>query len=151
MTMAHAALLKRRMQRGRHGYTLLEIMVVVFIVGLLVTVVAPRILGRTDDARLTKVAADMASIRQALDLYRLDSGVYPTTEQGLEALVERPTRPPLPKAWRSPGYLTRVPVDSWNHPYVYVLVAPERFALTSLGADGVEGGEGLAADVDGSR
>ena len=138
-------------RRGRRGYTLLEIMVVVFIVGLLVTVVAPRILGRTDDARVTKVAADMASMRQALDLYRLDNGVYPTTEQGLEALVERPTRPPLPKAWRSSGYLTRVPVDSWNHAYVYVLVTPERFALTSLGADGVEGGEGLAADVDGSH
>ena len=137
-------------RRGRRGYTLLEIMVVVFIVGLLVTVVAPRILGRTDDARITKVAADMASIRQALDLYRLDNGAYPTTEQGLEALVERPTRPPLPKAWRSSGYLTRGPVDSWNHPYVYVLVTPERFALKSLGADGVEGGEGLAADVDGS-
>ena len=136
--------------RGRSGYTLLEIMVVVFIVGLLVTVVAPRILGRTDDARVTKVAADMASIRQALDLYRLDNGGYPTTEQGLEALVERPTRAPLPKAWRNPGYLTRLPVDSWSHPYVYVLVTPERFALKSLGADGVEGGEGLAADVDGS-
>jgi len=92
----------------------------------------------------------MASIRQALDLYRLDNGGYPTTEQGLEALVERPTRAPLPKAWRNPGYLTRLPVDSWSHPYVYVLVTPERFALKSLGADGVEGGEGLAADVDGS-
>jgi general secretion pathway protein G len=138
-------------RRGRRGYTLLEIMVVVFIVGLLVTVVAPRILGRTDDARVTKVAADMASIRQALDLYRLDNGVYPTTEQGVEALVERPTRPPLPKAWRSGGYLTRVPVDSWGHPYVYVLATPERFSLKSLGADGVEGGDGLAADVDGSR
>ena len=151
MTMAHAARLERRPRRGQRGYTLLEIMVVVFIVGLLVTVVAPRILGRTDDARVTKVAADMASIRQALDLYRLDNGVYPTTEQGLEALVERPTRPPLPKAWRSSGYLTRVPVDAWNHAYVYVLVTPERFALTSLGADGIEGGNGLAADVDGSR
>jgi general secretion pathway protein G len=137
--------------RGRHGYTLLEIMVVVFIVGLLVTVVAPRILGRTDDARITKVAADMASIRQALDLYRLDNGVYPTTEQGLEALVERPTRAPIPKAWRNGGYLTRVPTDSWNTPYVYVLVTPERFTLKSLGSDGVEGGDGLAADVDGSR
>ena len=141
----------RTTRRGRHGYTLLEIMVVVFIVGLLVTVVAPRILGRTDDARLTKVAADMASLRQALDLYRLDNGAYPTTEQGVEALVERPTRPPLPKAWRSPGYLTRVPADAWGHPYVYVLATPERFTLKSLGADGVEGGDGLAADVDGSR
>ena len=136
--------------KGRRGYTLLEIMVVVFIVGLLVTVVAPRILGRTDDARTTKVAADMASIRQALDLYRLDNGLYPTTEQGLEALVERPTRAPIPKSWRNPGYLPRVPTDAWNTPYVYVLVTPERFALKSLGADGVEGGEGLAADVDGS-
>ena len=151
MTMARAALLERRARRDRCGYTLLEIMVVVFIVGLLVTVVAPRILGRTDDARITKVAADMASIRQALDLYRLDNGVYPTTEQGLEALVERPTRPPLPRAWRSSGYVTRVPVDSWGTPYVYVLVTPERFVLKSLGGDAAEGGDGIAADIDGSR
>ena len=132
----------------RRGYTLLEIMVVVFIVGLLVTIVAPRILGRTDDARHTKAVADLASLTQALGLYRLDNGAYPTTEQGLEALVARPTAPPVPKAWRAEGYIDRVPVDPWGAPYVYVLTAPQRFALRSLGADAVEGGAGAAADID---
>lgn len=136
------------MRRGRRGYTLLEIMVVVFIVGLLVTIVAPRIMGRTDDARRTKAVADMASLGQALNLYRLDNGTYPTTEQGLEALVERPTAPPAPKAWRSEGYVDRLPTDPWGNAYVYVLSSPQRFALASLGADGVEGGDGAAADID---
>jgi general secretion pathway protein G len=135
--------------RGRaRGYTLLEIMVVVFILGLLVTIVAPRIVGRTDDARRTKALADMASVGQALNLYRLDNGGYPTTDQGLQALVERPTAPPLPKAWRAEGYVDRVPADPWGNPYVYVLAAPQRYALKSLGADGVEGGEGADGDID---
>jgi len=137
------------MTRGRRGYTLLEIMVVVFIVGLLVTIVAPRILGRTDEARATKARADIAAVAQALNLYKLDNGSYPTTEQGLEALVERPSRPPVPKAWRSEGYVNRVPVDGWGNAYVYLLVTPERYTLKSLGADGVEGGDGRAADIDG--
>ena len=132
------------------GFTLLEIMIVVFIVGLLATLVVPRLMGRTDEARRVKASADLATLAQALDLYRLDNGVYPTTEQGLAALVERPSRPPAPKAWRADGYLTRVPTDAWGHPYLYVLLAPERMALKSFGADGVEGGDGLAADIDGS-
>jgi len=136
------------MSGRRRGYTLLEIMVVVFILGLLATIVAPRILGRTDEARRTKAIADLASITQALNLYRLDNGVYPTTEQGLGALRERPTAPPVPKAWRSEGYLDRVPMDPWGNGYVYVLVAPQRYVLKSLGADGVEGGDGVAADID---
>ena len=130
----------------RDGYTLLEIMVVVFIVGLLATIVVPRLMGRTDEARITAAVANMKSIEQALGLYRLDNGLYPTTSQGLEALVERPTAPPVPKAWR--GYLPHLPRDPWDHPYVYVLEAPERYSLRSLGADGVEGGEGLDADID---
>jgi general secretion pathway protein G len=139
------------MSRGRPrepGYTLLEIVVVVFIVGLLATIVAPRIIGRTEDARHTKAIADLAALKQALDLYRLDNGGYPSTEQGLAALAERPTIPPLPKAWRNEGYVDRVPDDPWGNPYVYVLATPQRYALKSLGADGVEGGEGTAADVD---
>lgn len=136
------------MRRRAHGYTLLEIMVVVFILGLLVTIVAPRIVGRTDDARRTKALADMASVGQALNLYRLDNGAYPTTDQGLEALVERPTAPPLPKAWRAEGYVDRVPVDPWGNAYVYVLSGPQRYALKSLGADGVEGGDGTDGDID---
>jgi general secretion pathway protein G len=132
------------------GYTLLEIMVVVFILGLLATLVAPRIMGRTDDARRTKAVADMKGIEQALNLYRLDSGGYPTTEQGIEALVTRPTRPPVPKAWNPNGYLDRVPVDPWGNAYVYVSDG-NRFTLRSYGADGAEGGDGKFADVDNAR
>ena len=135
-------------RRRARGYTLLEIMVVVFIIGLLVTIVAPRIVGRTDDARQTKAAADLASLAQALNLYRIDNGGYPTTDQGLAALVERPTTPPVPKAWRGEGYVDRVPSDPWGNPYVYVLATPQRYLLKSFGSDGVEGGDGIAGDID---
>ncbi len=135
------------MSRARTGFTLLEVMVVVLILGMLATIVAPKLLGRTDEARRTKAIADMQGIEQALSLYRLDTGGYPTTEQGLEALVERPTTPPVPARWNEEGYLERVPVDPWGHPYVYVSDG-SRFTLKSLGADGVEGGEGRHADLD---
>ena len=128
------------------GFTLLEIMIVVFIVGLLATLVAPRLMGRTDEARRVKASADLATLAQALDLYRLDSGAYPTTPQGLAALVSRPTTPPVPRAWREGGYVDEVPPDPWGNPYVYVATA-DRFVLKSLGGDGVEGGEGNAADI----
>jgi general secretion pathway protein G len=128
------------------GFTLLEIMVVVFILGLLATLVAPRIMGRTDAARHTKAIADMKAIEQALNLYRLDTGAYPTTQQGLEALVQKPTTPPVPRTWNPNGYLERAPVDPWGNPYVYVCDG-SHFTLKSLGADGVEGGEGKFADV----
>ena len=133
--------------RRTAGYTLLEIMVVVFILGLLATLVAPRILGRAEDARRTKAVADMKGIEQALNLYRLDTGSYPATAQGLGALVRRPDTPPVPRNWNPNGYLERVPVDPWGNPYVYVSDG-NRFTLKSLGADGVEGGEGKFADLD---
>ena len=131
----------------RRGFTLLEVMVVMFILGLLATLVAPQIVGRTDDARRTKAIADLKGIEQALNLYRLDSGGYPTTEQGLEALEHKPERPPVPRAWNPNGYLERVPLDPWGHVYVY-LADGSRYTLKSLGADGVEGGEGTFADLD---
>jgi general secretion pathway protein G len=135
--------------RRRHtaGFTLLEIMIVVFIVGLLATLVAPRLMGRTDEARRVKATADLATLAQALDLYRLDNGSYPTTPQGLAALVERPTTAPVPRAWREGGYVEEVPADPWGHAYVYVATG-DRFVLKSLGGDGVEGGEGNAADIN---
>jgi general secretion pathway protein G len=131
----------------RKGYTLLEVMVVVFILGLMATLVAPRIMGRTDEARRIKAIADMKSIEQALNLYRLDTGSYPTTAQGLEALVHKPESPPIPRVWNPNGYLDRAPVDPWGTPYVY-LADGDRFTLKSYGADGVEGGEGKFADLD---
>lgn len=134
-------------RRSAAGYTLVEIMVVVFILGLLATLVAPRLLGRTDDARRAKAMADLKAIEQALNLYRLDAGRYPTTEQGLAALVRPPDRPPLPARWNPDGYLDHVPDDPWGHPYVYVSDGA-RIALRALGADGAEGGEGRDADLD---
>ena len=132
---------------SRRGFTLLEVMVVMFILGLLATLVAPRIVGRADDARRTKAVADMKAIEQALNLYRLDSGGYPTTEQGLDALVKKPDRPPVPRTWNPNGYLERVPADPWGRPYLYVADGG-RYTLRSYGADGVEGGEGKFADID---
>ena len=133
--------------RRAAGYTLLEIMVVVFILGLLATLVAPKIVGRADDARRTKALADLKGIEQALNLYRLDTGSYPTTAQGLDALVRRPETPPVPRTWNPNGYLERLPVDPWGNPYVYV-ASGGRFTLRSYGADGAEGGEGKFADLD---
>jgi general secretion pathway protein G len=134
------------MTRDRRGYTLLEIVVVVFIIGLLATLIAPRILGRTDDAQRAKAVADMKSIEQALNLYRLDTGSFPSTTQGLEALVKKPETPPIPKTWNPNGYLDHVPTDPWGNPYIYVADGA-RFMLRSNGADGVEGGEGKFADL----
>jgi general secretion pathway protein G len=130
------------------GFTLLEVMVVVFILGLLAMIVVPRLAGRTDEARRVKVIADLKSVAQALDLYRLDAGTYPTSQQGLAALVDRPTTPPVPARWNPAGYLDRVPVDPWNHPYVYFRTDDDHYRLQSLGADGAEGGDGIFADID---
>lgn len=132
---------------GLPGFTLIEIMVVVFILGLLVTLVAPKIIGRSDEARRTKAAADIKAIEQALHLYKLDNGSYPTTEQGLKALVTKPDSGVIPVRWNPDGYLEKVPFDPWGRSYIY-LSNGERFLLKSLGADGEEGGEGKYADVD---
>ncbi len=129
------------------GFTLIEIMVVVFILGLLVTLVVPKVIGRTDEARRTKAIADLKAIEGALHLYKLDNGFYPTTEQGLRALVQRPEVGLLPRNWNPEGYLEKVPVDPWGNPYIY-LSDGERYALKSYGADGEEGGEGKYADLD---
>ncbi len=132
---------------GQQGFTLIEIMVVVFILGLLITLVAPRILGRTDEARQTKAAADVKAIEQALSLYKLDNGFFPTTEQGLEALVRPPTTGLVPRRWNPDGYLDKVPIDPWGSPYVYRSDG-NSYVVMSFGADGAEGGEGVNADID---
>jgi general secretion pathway protein G len=122
-------------------------MVVVFILGLLVTLVAPKIIGRSDEARRTKAAADLKAIEQALHLYKLDNGSYPTTDQGIQALVTKPESGVIPVRWNPEGYLEKVPLDPWGHTYVYISNG-EKYTLKSLGADGEEGGEGKYADVD---
>jgi len=133
------------------GFTLIELMVVIVILGLLATLVLPRFRGGTERARHVKAIAQMKSIETALRLYELDNKFFPTTEQGLEALVRSPAVEPIPKRWREGGYLEggKVPLDPWDNPYVYIspgIVNPD-FDLFSLGADGAEGGEGKYADI----
>jgi len=130
--------------RDHAGFTLIEIMVVVFILGLLVTLVAPKIIGRTDEARRTKALADIKGIEEALHLFKLDNGFYPTTDQGLQALV---TRPSNARNYNPDGYLDRVPIDPWGNPYAYFSDGQE-YIVKSYGADGQEGGEGKNADID---
>jgi general secretion pathway protein G len=135
-------------RRLRAGFTLLEMTLVLVLIGLLATLVVPRVLGRTAEARRVRAAADLQILAQALEGYRLDAGVYPTTSQGLDALVRAPTLPPAPARWRPDGYLPSVPRDPWNHAYQYACVDGRHFTLRSLGADGEPGGDGEAADVD---
>jgi general secretion pathway protein G len=134
-------------RQRQKGFTLLEILVVVMILGLLISLAAPRILGRTDEARVTKAMADIKAIETALGMYKLDSGIFPTTEQGLQALVEPPKSGPEARSWRADGYLERVPLDPWNRDFLYASDG-RTYVLRSMGADGEEGGEGVDADLD---
>jgi len=131
-----------------YGFTLIEIMVVMVILGLLVAIVAPNIMGRGDQAKVTVAETQLSNIANALDLYRLDNSHYPSTQQGLEALVRRPGGNPEPKNWNEDGYLKSVPEDPWGNQYQYVSPGVEGpYDLYSYGADGQEGGDGDAADL----
>ena len=126
----------------------MEILVVLVILGLLVSVVAPTVLNQADDARVKKVYADFANIETALKLYRLDNFVYPSTEQGLEGLVNPSGLDPVPRNFKDGGYLDRMPVDPWGRPYLYLSPGENgEFDLYSLGADGLSGGEKQNADL----
>ena len=130
------------------GFTLIEVMVVVVILAILAAVLVPRIMGRPDEARIARARQDIRAIESALQLYRLDNYRYPTTEQGLEALVRRPTVPPEPPNWKPGGYLDRVPVDPWGRPYRYLHPGEHgEFDVFTYGADGRPGGEGADADI----
>jgi general secretion pathway protein G len=133
--------------KHQRGFTLIEILVVVMILGLLISLAAPRLIGRTDDAKVVKAQADIRAIEQALSLYKLDSGLFPTSEQGLSALVAEPTRGERPRNWRAGGYMERLPLDPWNGEFVYASDGRD-YVLRSLGADGKEGGDGYDADID---
>ena len=128
------------------GFTLIEILVVVVIIGILGAVIVPNLLGRPDQARITAAKSDIRNLANALDIYRLDNFNYPSTEQGLEALVAQPSGFPEPKNYNPDGYIKNLPTDPWGSPYIYERTQ-EGYDLFSLGADGAEGGEGLNADI----
>ena len=135
--------------RDRSGFTLIEIMVVIVILGLLAALVVPKLIGRTEEAKKTQSRIQIKNIEQALGLFKLDNGFYPTTEQGLEALVRIPEAGRVPKNYRKGGYIDRVPKDPWGNLYVYVAPGTHGdFDISSLGADGAVGGEGEDADIN---
>jgi len=139
-----------RMLRKNHGFTLIELMVVMVILGILAGLIVPRIMDRPEEARRTKAGVQIQSIEQALKLYKLDNGQYPTTEQGLQALVEPPTAGNLAKKWRAGGYLEKgkVPKDPWENDFIYIAPGLHGdFDLSSYGPDGQAGGDGLDADI----
>ena len=137
--------LPRAQQRG---FSLVEILVVLVIMGLLISIVAPTVLNQADDARIKKAEADFKAIETALKIYRLDNFVYPTTEQGLEALVSASPLDPQPRNFKDGGYLSDVPLDPWGRPYLYLSPGENgEVDIYSFGADGLPGGEGQNADV----
>lgn len=130
------------------GFTLIEVMVVIVILGILAALVVPKVMSRPDEARVVAARHDLGALMQALKLYRLDNRRYPATEQGLQALVARPTQAPVPDNWKAGGYVEKLPLDPWGKPYQYLNPGLRgEIDVFSLGADGAPGGEGLDADI----
>lgn len=131
------------MKNKEHGFTLIELMLVTIIIGILVAMIVPRFTGRTYQAKLSRAKADIISISIGLDLYELDNDTYPTTEQGLSALLQKTTIPPLPNNWKGPYLKRKIPIDPWNNPYHYTSpgVHDPDYDLVSYGKDGIAGGE----------
>ena len=135
-----------RRSRAARGFTLLEMMVVVVIIGVLAALIAPAVLDRADDAKITAAKTDVANLMQALKLYKLDNGRFPSGEQGLQALVQKPTVGTLPPNWKP--YLDKLPNDPWSHPYQYAIPGVHgEIDVFSFGADGQAGGDGKDADI----
>jgi len=140
---------QRKLRPARQrGFTLIEIMVVVIIIGLLAAVIVPSVINKVDEARVSKAKADIASLETALTMYRLDNSKYPTTDQGLQALVVQPTDPSI-RHWRQGGYLQRISKDPWGADYQYAFPGAhgKEYDLFTLGSDGQPGGDGSAADI----
>ncbi|HWT14380.1 MAG TPA: type II secretion system major pseudopilin GspG [Patescibacteria group bacterium] len=134
--------------RSSRGFTLIEVLVVVVILAILAAIVVPRVIGRTDDAMIAKAKADVQGLGTALNLYKLDNFTYPSTDQGLDALVQRPGGSPEAANWRTGGYIDRLPKDPWGREYQYVSPGSHGdFDVYSLGKDGQSGGDGIAADI----
>lgn len=126
---------RKRATGKQAGFTLIEVMVVVVILGILAAIIVPQVMSRPDQARLVKVKQDLLAIQSALDLYKLDNGFYPTTDQGLQALVRRPVLPPIPRYWKAEGYLQEIPIDPWGQAYQYIN-DHERLKIFSDGSAG---------------
>jgi len=137
---------------GERGFTLIELMVVLVILGILAGLIMPRIIGRPEEARRMKARIQIKNIEQALKLFYIDNGFYPTTEQGLPALVEKSETEPAPRNWREGGYLDKgkIPKDPWGNPYLYLSPGMNNkdYDIESYGADGEDDGEGKYADVE---
>lgn len=138
-----------KISSDQRGFTLIEIMVVVVILGILAALVVPRFLDRPEEARRTKAAVDIKSIEEALALFKLDNGFYPSTDQGLQSLVKKPEVGRIPTRYAEEAYLKKVPVDPWNQNYIYLSPgAHDAYDIISYGSDGEPGGEGNDADVE---
>jgi general secretion pathway protein G len=136
----------RTLRRPTRGFTLIELMVVLAIIGVLAALIVPNVLGRADEARVTAARTDVGNLMQALKLYRLDNQRYPSNEQGLQALIARPTAEPVPANWKP--YLEKLPRDPWGRPYQYLNPGLKgEVDVLSLGADGQPGGDGFNADI----
>lgn len=132
----------------QRGFTLIEIMVVVIILGILAAIVVPRVMDRPDAARITKAKQDIRALESALNLYKLDNYAYPSTEQGLAALVTKPSGEPEARNWKQGGYIDRLPKDPWQRPYQYLNPGVHsEIDIYTLGADGQQGGDGVNADI----
>ncbi len=136
------------LRRNQSGFTLIEIMIVVVIIGILASVIVPRIMDNPGKARIAKAKNDIRTLESALEIYKLDNYVYPTTDQGLQALVSKPTIPPLPANWNKSGYIKTLRTDPWGNAYLYLKPGVHgEFDIYSLGADSAPGGEGANADI----
>lgn len=138
----------RRPHSTLRGFTLIEIMVVVVIMGIMAALIVPKVMGRSDDARVIAAKQDVATLMQALKLYKLDNQVYPTTEQSLLALIAKPTSGPAADGWKTGGYLDKLPKDPWGNPYQFLSPGIKGdIDVFSLGADRLPGGVGIKADI----
>jgi general secretion pathway protein G len=141
--------MNKYLRQCQRGFTLIEIMVVVIILGILAGIVVPRLLDEPEEARRTKAQVQIKSIEESLGMYKLHNGYFPTTEQGLQALVEKPETGRIPNNYKEGGYIGKIPLDPWGNPYIYLSPGVHGdYDLISYGADGEPGGEGKDADVE---